>query len=130
VTAAERRQRRRAFDLLPPVEQQRIRDRLQHLLERQHWTTSRDGSHQWSERTSWQPHDEDFVFCVLTIRVLGYVHRHRKTDYVALDVGDHFYWTMGHPLNREDGRWCTRILNRKPLSAKPEVALPLFDCLT
>lgn len=130
MTAAERRQRRAVFNALPVAGQRRVLDRVQFLLERQVWTRSRDGSHEWSERRSWQPHDADFCWVVEQIRVLGYVQTYRKTDYLVLDVGAHFYWTMGHPLNRDDGRWWTRILNRKPLRLKPHMPLPLLDRLS
>ncbi len=48
------------------------------------------------------------------IREHGYSQRYGSSDYICYDIGNHFYWTMGSPVEE------TIILNRKPISMKPE----------
>jgi hypothetical protein len=128
MTAAERRQRRAAFEALPADQQQAMRARIQMLLQRQHWTFARSypsNPHWWSHRRAWR--DADFIEVVQFIRTHGYCARFGKTSYTQLDVGEHFYWTMGWPLNHPDGRPLTVIINRKRLAQKSAPSLPFAD---
>lgn len=42
------------------------------------------------------------------IRANGYSQRYGSSDYTCYDIGSHFYWTMGSPIEE------TIILNRNP----------------
>jgi hypothetical protein len=128
MTTAERKARRAAFDALPADRQQAIRDRIQQLLERQHWTfakTMPENPHWWSARKAWRD-DADFCFVVEHIRVLGYKAKFGRAIYTQYDCGEFFYWTMWRPLNWPDGTQATTVINRKPLTQKSTSALPLF----
>ena len=50
---------------------------------------------------------------------MGIGRNTRKSWYTVLDVHEHFYWTMGAPINYSNGSPCTILINRKPLSCGP-----------
>jgi hypothetical protein len=115
VTAAERHELRRAFDACPADEQQRIRNRLQALLEGRRWTFARtmaSNPHWWSARKDW-PSDADFLWCCTYINVLGTSVKFGRSYYIQLTLGRHFYWSMS-PCSD-----VTRILNRKVVTETP-----------
>lgn len=66
-------------------------------------------------------HDADFVWAVEQIRLRGYRQKYQGNWYTQLDVGEHFYWTMGWPVGTLDWGWerlnkaGTILINRKSL---------------
>ena len=46
---------------------------------------------------------EEFVFCVETLRLLGYRQEFGSMWYTSIDVNDYFYWTMGRPVYPQCG---------------------------
>ena len=54
------------------------------------------------------------MFSVQTLRLLGYRQRFLNMWYTAIDVNDHFYWTMGWPILPQPARRSTALINRKP----------------
>jgi len=65
--------------------------------------------HEYTLRKLWRK-DEDFVRAVTCIRESGYVAMFRGRPYLQLDLGEHFYWTMGAPIEK------TILINRKRLA--------------
>jgi hypothetical protein len=106
-----------AYDAQPEDQRREQEERLAVLLEAATWrfaTTMPDNPHWYTLRRTWA-RDEDFVWAVEQIRLRGYRHKYEGKWYTQLDVNDHFYWTMGWPINYPDGRACTILINRKPL---------------
>lgn len=103
--------------------------RLGEVLERQKWTFAKTmpyNPHWYSLRQTWSEPDEDFLFAVDQIRRFGYFQKYGNRWFTCHDVGEHFYWTMGNPWQRvSDVGWDelkgTRLINRKPITAKPVV---------
>jgi hypothetical protein len=115
------------FDALPPDEQRSVLTRIQQLLESQHWIfakTMPENPHEYCLRKKWM-HDEDFVWTVERIRGLGYRQKWKKNWYTVLDVGEHFYFTLGWPIGTLEWGWKrlngggTILINRKKLEPKP-----------
>ena len=106
--------------------------RMTRLLESHPWVfakTMKYNPHWYSLRQAWADYDGDFVFVVEQIRRFGYYQRYGTRWFACHDVGEHFYWTMGNPtLLVADIGWeelkGTRLINRKPITAKPEPPKP------
>jgi hypothetical protein len=108
---------RAAFESLPEEERRAHEERLAALLEAAAWRfakTMPHNPHWYTLRKTWSL-DEDFVWAVEQIRLRGYRHKYESKWYTQLDVHDHFYWTMGWPINYGNGAPCTILINRKPL---------------
>lgn len=97
--------------------------RLAELLESAQWTFAKTmprNPHWYTLRRTWA-RDEDFVFAVDLIRLLGQRRKFQRHWYTQLDLGDHTYWTMGWPVGSLDWGWArlnkagTILINRKPL---------------
>lgn len=73
--------------------------------------------HYYTLRRRWE-RDEDFVWAVEFLRRAGYRSKYGKTWYTQIDVNEHFYWTMGAPINTRSGEPCTILINRKLLSQR------------
>ncbi len=59
--------------------------------------------------------DADFDRFVRFIRDNGYRRKFRGRSYISLDVGEHYYWTMGWPMHQ------TILINRARFADdKPE----------
>lgn len=71
--------------------------------------TMPENPHEYALRKAWNPVTISFDEMVLTIRRFGYTQIYGGRPYVVLDIGDHFYWTMGSPLA------ITILINRKVL---------------
>jgi SAM-dependent methyltransferase len=74
-----------------------------------HWYTLRKT---WDEPGG----DDDFQWAVRFLRANGYTAYYQRKPYVQLDVNEHFYWTMGAPINLPDGTPHTILINRKVLT--------------
>jgi hypothetical protein len=99
--------------LTPDVE----REEVQRLLEGQHWIYARTmpaNPHHYCLRAEWAS-DADFVRVVEHIRAHGYRATFKGRRYVQLDLGDHFYWTMGAPIGPAE-RPVTVLINRKEIT--------------
>lgn len=83
-----------------------------------HWYTLR---RRWAE-------DADFSWVAAQIRQRGYRQQFGKTHYTQLDINDHFYWTMGWPVNQPDGEACTILINRKPIAYEAD-RVALYDSI-
>lgn len=126
-TAAKRKaimDAKAAYDALPEAERQAQEARLARLLGEQQWIfakTMASNPHWYSLRKRWA-RDEDFVWAVEQIRCRGYRQKYEGHWYTQLDVGDHFYWTMGWPIGSLDWGWDrlnvagTILINRKLLA--------------
>jgi len=78
-------------------------------LAQQKWIfakTMPENPHEYTLRKLWQ-HDKNFVRAVKFIRKYGYVYRFRGRPYIQFDINEHFYWTMGDPIDK------TILINRK-----------------
>jgi len=76
-------------------------ERVARLLQEQEWIfakTMPQNPHHYTLRRNWA-RDEDFVWTVEVIRRHGYRQKYGKSWYTVLDVHEHFYWTMGAPIN-------------------------------
>lgn len=67
--------------------------------------------HWYALRRQWDASKVDFDDFVLYLRHYGYTQIYRSVKYRCLNVGDHFYWTMGAPAP------LTELINRKVLPA-------------
>jgi len=108
---------RAAFDALPAEDRRAQETRLAGLLQSAEWRFARttpQNPHWYTLRKTWT-RDEDFVWAVEQIRLRGYRQKYDGSWYTQLDVGDHFYWTMGWPINYRNGSPATILINRKPL---------------
>lgn len=65
--------------------------------------------HWYALRRKWVAGVMDFDTAVLIIRTLGYTQIYGRRSFRCLNVGKHFYWTMGAPLP------ITILINRKAL---------------
>lgn len=86
------------------------------LLEQQ-WIfakTMAHNPHWYTLRRKW-PTQDAFRRAVEIIRARGYRKKFARTWYTQIDVNDHFYWTMGAPIDYPNGTACTILINRKPL---------------
>lgn len=81
-------------------------------LARQEWIfakTMPDNPHEYCLRRRWVGDDNGFVEAVEVIREAGYETYFEGHPYIQLDIGDHFYWTMGFPVDE------TILINRKKI---------------
>jgi SAM-dependent methyltransferase len=100
------------------------------LLHQQEWIfakTMAHNPHWYTLRRKWES-DEEFQWAVAYLRAHGYRSKFGKTWYTQIDVNDHFYWTMGAPINYPNGMARTILINRKPLSALDGRVVP-FDSI-
>ena len=106
----------------PPIPPEDF-DRVAKLLQQQEWIfakTMPENPHHYTLRRKWAS-DAEFVWTVELIRRHGYRQKYGKSSYTVLDVGDHFYWTMGWPIGSSDWGWDrlnkagTILINRKPI---------------
>lgn len=67
--------------------------------------TMPENPHEYSLKKLWSP--DEFDRTVLGIRALGYRYRFKGRHYTQLDVNEHYYWTMGAPVDK------TILINRK-----------------
>src|SRR6266850_7185955 len=101
------------------------------LLERAAWTfarTMRALPHWYTLREKWT---DEAAFCgtVVNLRARGYQHRFGRKVYTYCDVNDHFYWTMGNPIDPPpDGGPYTRLINRKPFHLATDRVIP-YDAI-
>lgn len=65
--------------------------------------------HWYTLRKDWD--DEDFVRAVEIIRKDGYNRRWYRKNYTSYNVNDHYYWTMGEPINKDGKPW-TILINK------------------
>jgi SAM-dependent methyltransferase len=103
------------FDALPATERWASFERIGMLLNQQQWIfakTMPQNPHFYTLRRKWTS-DQDFQWTVAQLRAHGYQKQFGKTWYTQLDVNDHFYWTMGWPVNYPNGMACTILINRK-----------------
>lgn len=118
----ERRLAQAAFAALPASERWDLFERLGALLLQRDWQFAQKmatNPHWYSVRDDW-PDQAEFVFCVETLRLLGYAQKFGSMWYTAIDVNDHFYWTMGWPIlpqaprDTQAAKRSTILINRKP----------------
>lgn len=87
-------------------------------LDQNKWVFARTmayNPHWYALRRKWVGEILCFDTAVLMIRTLGYTQFYGRRSYRCLNVGKHFYWTMGAPLT------ITILINRKPLpTSTPE----------
>lgn len=92
-------------------------ERFGQLLQRPPYRFARtmlDNPHSYTLRRNWAS-DEDWAWAVTYLRANGYRQRWGKNWYTQIDVNEHFYWTMGYPINWKDGTPCTILINRKKI---------------
>jgi nitrate reductase alpha subunit len=82
------------------------------------WRVARtmpENPHSYTRRRDWR-HDADFVFVVEFLRS-GVCDREKFAGrwYDVLNRHGRKVWVMGWPINYSNGRWCTVILNKKPV---------------
>lgn len=95
-------------------------------LESHRWIYARtmpDNPHEYTLRRDWQ--EDEFLIVVQYIREHGYQTRYQGRLYTQLDVNDHYYWTMGAPLEK------TVLINRKTnvAAAGYDAIAPVYDTL-
>jgi hypothetical protein len=122
IVAAERRTAARArFDALPEEERTAIWARIDRLLFVEAvWRVARtmpENPHSYTRRRDWK-NDTDFVFVVQFLRS-GICDREKFAGrwYDVLNRHGRKVWVMGWPLNYSNGKWCTVLLNKKPVEA-------------
>ena len=71
--------------------------------------TMPDNPHEYCLRRRWVGDDDAFVEAVEFIREAGYEAFFEGRPYTQLDIDDHFYWTMGFPVDE------TILINRKQI---------------
>ncbi|HXG70838.1 MAG TPA: class I SAM-dependent methyltransferase [Gemmatimonadaceae bacterium] len=104
-------------------------ERLGAILLARDWQFARTmatNPHWYSRRREW-PNQEEFVFCVETLRLLGYAQKFGSMWYTAIDLNDHFYWTMGWPILPQPARRSTMLINRKPGTGDPAKLAGPYD---
>jgi hypothetical protein len=125
--AAARREAAKArFAALPEEERAAIHARLDRLLFQEAvWRVARtmlSNPHSYCHRKHFT-HDEDFCWLITMLREGGVGERQKfhgrwydtlVRPHPVTQVECRF-WCMGWPLNLSDGRWCTVIINRKPV---------------
>ena len=82
-------------------------------LARQEWIfakTMPDNPHEYCLRRRWVGDDAEFAESVQFIRDAGYEAYFEGHPYMQLDIDDHFYWTMGFPVEE------TILINRKQIN--------------
>jgi len=117
----ERDERQKARAALTALERWDRFERLGAILLARDWKFARTmatNPHWYSRRHTW-PNQEEFEFSVQTLRLLGYRQKFQNMWYTAIDVNDHFYWTMGWPIYPEPSRRSTALINRKPGTGDP-----------
>jgi hypothetical protein len=127
----ERRLAQAAFAALPASERWDRFERLGTLLLQREWKFARTmatNPHWYSVRSDW-PDQAEFVFCVETLRLLGYAQKFGSMWYTAIDVNDHFYWTMGWPILPQATRRSTLLINRKPGTGDPVKLAGPYDAI-
>lgn len=115
-----------AFDALPTAERWARFERMGMLLNQQQWIfakTMAHNPHWYTLRRKWAV-DADFARTVAELRAHGYKSKFQNTWYTQVDVNDHFYWTMGGPVNHPNGCAATILINRKPLPPPDDGVLP------
>ena len=85
--------------------------------------------HWYTMRQEWDD-DEQFVNAVKLIREHGYDRRFYSKVYRSFNLNEHYYWTMGEPIDKDGKPW-TYILNkaRRELSADYDSIGSLYDSL-
>jgi SAM-dependent methyltransferase len=128
---AERRLAKAAFAELPASERWERFERLGAILLRRDWQFARTmptNPHWYSRRHNWLDQTE-FVFCVETLRLLGYQQKFAGIWYTAIDVNDYFYWTMGWPILAQADRRSTILINRKRGTGDPAKLAGLYAAI-
>ena len=74
-----------------------------------------ENPHYYTLRNDWD--DKDFVDFVLYIRENGYVEKFNNQPYTYLNLNGYKYWTMGAPVNYDNGDPCTILINRAEIKA-------------
>lgn len=90
-------------------------ERFGSMLYRHRWIfakTMPQNPHHYTLRKEWE-RDADFQWAVTFLRMYGYTAYYQRRAYVQIDLNEHFYWTMGWPINRPSGAPCTILINRK-----------------
>lgn len=85
---------------------------IQYLLEGSNWIFAKTmvhNPHEYTLRKSWDDHDQ-FEAVIKYIRQHGYTGYFRGRGYIQLNLGNHYYWIMGIPIER------TTLINRKKLA--------------
>jgi len=85
--------------------------------------TMSENPHEYTLRREWE--DDAFVRVVRYIREHGYRAVFKGRAYMQLDVNEHFYWTMGAPLDQ------TILINRKVRRERAyyDAVAPVYDGL-
>jgi hypothetical protein len=86
--------------------------------------SSNPHSYTLRRRWTWPGGDDDFQWVVRTSRVIGDREKfppsgpaarwYRVLHLTNRDGHRAMYWAMNYPVNYDDGRWCTILINRKP----------------
>lgn len=121
-------QAKAAFDALSASERWANFERMGMLLSQQQWIfakTMAHNPHWYTLRRKWKS-DEDFQWTVAQLRAYGYRAKFANSWYTQVDVNDHFYWTMGAPINYPNGMAYTVLINRKPLAALEGRVVPQY----
>lgn len=87
-------------------------ERLEEAVELNEWTFAKTmayNPHWYALRRKWDASAVAFDDFVWMIRGHGYTQVYQNANYRCLNVGSHFYWTMGAPF------MITTLINRKPL---------------
>jgi SAM-dependent methyltransferase len=116
------------LDTMPAEEFWAGFERVGQLLHLQEWKfakTMASNPHFYTLRRNWPltASDDLFVWTVEQLRLRGYRQRYPPGPggawYIALDVNDWFYWTMGSPLHNDE-KTGTILINRKRGSGQAE----------
>ena len=120
IDAAERRAGAKAlFEALPQEERIAFWARIDHLLlVEATWRVARSmpqNPHSYCHRKNFR-NDADFRFLIEFLRS-GICDREKYEGrlYDVLNRDGRKFWCMGWPLGYSDGRWCTVIINKKPV---------------
>jgi hypothetical protein len=62
--------------------------------------------------------DKDFVYLVQYIRNNGVKEDWKGYSYIYLYLDGYRYWSMGAPINNEDGSLCTILINKAVVERK------------
>jgi hypothetical protein len=103
----------------PPIDPADF-ERLRRLLETAEWIFAKSqprNPHCYSLRRKWAS-DEDFVWCVETIRTHGVREKFKKSWYVTFTIGAYFFFSMGWPVNTRDGKPLTILINKKAVALR------------
>jgi 2-polyprenyl-3-methyl-5-hydroxy-6-metoxy-1,4-benzoquinol methylase len=123
------------LDTMPAEEFWARFERVGQLLHLQGWKfakTMASNPHFYTLRRNWPStaSDDLFVWTVEQLRLRGYRQRYPPGPggawYIALDVNDWFYWTMGSPLHNDE-KTGTILINRKRGSGQADK--PAYDAI-